>query len=77
MNYMKLKVMPNGKGEIDGFFAMYKLAAKADTEKTSVPIEQSFKRYVELDAHREWKHKVREFLPDVEENISGQAKKEL
>jgi len=65
MTYMKFQVLPDGEGGVDGLFAIYTLRATAAAETTGMRVEQSFKRYVELDAHAEWKKEVRQFMPEA------------
>jgi len=69
MYYLKLQVLPDGEGGVDGLFAIYELKAAAAAEKTGIKVEQSFKRFVELDAHQGWKNfnqRGQTFLPDAE-----------
>jgi len=61
---MKFQVLPDGEGGLDGLFAIYQLKAKTPSQGTAIKTEQSFKRFVELDAHQEWKKEVRQFMPD-------------
>jgi len=63
MMYMKFQVFPDGNDGIDGFFAIYKLDATTQEEQTTSPkTEQTFKKYVEMDAHNEWKREVKQYL---------------
>jgi hypothetical protein len=64
MGYMQFQVLPDGEGGLDGFFAIYVLSAESKNESTGLDIEQAFKRFVELDAHKEWKKEVAQFMPE-------------
>lgn len=73
MNYMKFQVLPDGHGGVDGLFATYQLTAHSTTKKTGIKLEQSFQRFVEMDAHQKWKKDVRQLMPETpEESSSGE-----
>jgi len=67
MMYMKFQIFPDGNDGIDGLFAIYKLDATSPEQATSPKTENNFKKYVEMDAQREWKREVGQFLPDTNE----------
>ena len=63
VTYFKAQVLPSGDDQIDSFIAAYVLHAVDQSETmTSVPVEQAFKRFTELDAARQWKSEVHQFM---------------
>jgi len=67
MWFMKFQVLPDGDGGVDGLFAIYQLNATAPKEDTTgLQVEQSFKQFVELDAHRKWKKEVAQLMPETD-----------
>ncbi len=70
MLYMKFQVTRNADGEVDALIAIYRVdSADPTMGKTNIEIEQTFKRFVELDAERTWRSEVQQFLepPSPEE----------
>ena len=63
MLYMKFQVTRNAAGEVDALIAIYKIDAVDPKEgETNIEFEQTFKRFVELDAERTWRSEVKQFL---------------
>ena len=70
MYYMKVQVMCDENGFLDALIALYRFDAAENVEEgrpwTDIETERRFKRFVELDAQREWKSEVKQFMHDTE-----------
>ena len=61
--YMKFQVSRDPDGGVDALIAIYRIDAVDPTEGTTdIEVEQTFKRFVELDAERTWRSEVKQFL---------------
>lgn len=63
MLYMKFQVSRDPNGGVDALIAIYRIDAEDPTEgQTNIEFEQTFKKFVELDAERTWRSEVKQFL---------------